>query len=219
MENIFNSYSQNSRFLGCTTAEFEILYDMKERVCRCNAAGAAPESASASPASFTASTSQTTSAKSTSTSTPSSDSKNSDKVGKFLLPDGTPLYLPSTTLTAPAEILFHPSMIGSESSPVQSLLQSSLNSCDLSLRSSLNENIVLSGGTTLLPGFPERLLEEVRAVAPEYTRVRILAPEGREGSEWSGGSILASLSTFRDLWISKQEWEEEGDRIIRRRAL
>ena len=60
---------------------------------------------------------------------------------------------------------------------------------------------------------------QVRATAPEFTRVRILAPEGREGSEWSGGSILASLSTFRDIWVSKQEWEEEGERVVIRKAL
>jgi actin-like protein 6A len=36
----------------------------------------------------------------------------------------------------------------------------------------------------------------------------------RKSSSWLGGSILASLGTFNQLWISKKEYEEVGSSII-----
>jgi actin-related protein len=48
-------------------------------------------------------------------------------------------------------------------------------------------------------------------------KVRIHAsghPTERRFSSWLGGSILASLGTFHQLWISKEEWEEYGPNIV-----
>ena len=35
-------------------------------------------------------------------------------------------------------------------------------------------------------------------------KIKIIAPPERKYSVWIGGSILASLSTFQQMWISKQ---------------
>jgi len=72
---------------------------------------------------------------------------------------------------------------------------------------------------TLSAGFPDRLLNEVRKLAPTDTRVRITAPYERMISCWIGGSILASLATFNQLWVTKQEYAEYGASILHRRAL
>merc|ERR1711962_909868 len=40
--------------------------------------------------------------------------------------------------------------------------------------------------------------------------------EERKYSVWIGGSILASLSTFQQMWISKQEYDECGPSIVHR---
>lgn len=32
----------------------------------------------------------------------------------------------------------------------------------------------------------------------------------RKFASWIGGSIMASLGTFQQLWISKLEYEEQG---------
>ena len=37
-------------------------------------------------------------------------------------------------------------------------------------------------------------------------------------SVWIGGSILASLSTFQQMWISKQEYDECGPSIVHRKC-
>jgi actin-related protein len=40
----------------------------------------------------------------------------------------------------------------------------------------------------------------------------------RKFAPFIGGSILASLGTFQQLWMSKQEYEEEGPGGIERRC-
>lgn len=47
---------------------------------------------------------------------------------------------------------------------------------------------------------------------------QIIAPPERKYSVWIGGSILASLSTFQQMWISKQEYDEAGPSIVHRKC-
>merc|ERR1712130_359775 len=49
-------------------------------------------------------------------------------------------------------------------------------------------------------------LKEITALAPSTIKIKIIAPPERKYSVWIGGSILASLSTFQQMWISKQEY-------------
>ena len=66
----------------------------------------------------------------------------------------------------------------------------------MDLRKALYGNIVLSGGSTLTKGFGNRLLHEVQRLAVKDMRIKILAPPERIYTTWTGGSILAGLSTF-----------------------
>ena len=50
-------------------------------------------------------------------------------------------------------------------------------------------------------------------MAPSTIKIKIIAPPERKYSVWIGGSILASLSTFQQMWISKQEYDESGPGI------
>lgn len=45
-------------------------------------------------------------------------------------------------------------------------------------------------------------------------RVKIIAPPERKYSTWIGGSILASLSTFQQMWVSKEQYDERGPSVI-----
>jgi actin-related protein len=58
------------------------------------------------------------------------------------------------------------------------------------------------------PGIADRMQKEIIALAPSSMKVKIIAPPERKYSVWIGGSILASLSTFQQMWISKQEYDE-----------
>merc|ERR1712178_241085 len=90
--------------------------------------------------------------------------------------------------------------------------------CDVDIRKDLYANIVLSGGTTMYPGISERLSKEITSLAPASIKVKIVAPPERKYSVWIGGSILASLSTFQSMWISKEEYDESGPSIVHRKC-
>lgn len=83
----------------------------------------------------------------------------------------------------------------------------SIMKCDVDIRKDLFSNIILSGGSTMFPGMADRMQKELAALAPPGTRIKIIAPPERKYSVWIGGSILASLSSFSPLWISKEEYD------------
>ena len=60
--------------------------------------------------------------------------------------------------------------------------------------------------------------QEITALAPSTMKIKIIAPPERKYSVWIGGSILASLSTFQQMWISKQEYDESGPSIVHRKC-
>merc|ERR1719228_3033099 len=86
--------------------------------------------------------------------------------------------------------------------------------CDVDIRKDLYANTVMSGGTTMYPGIADRMQKEITALAPSTIKIKIIAPPERKYSVWIGGSILASLSTFQQMGISKQEYDECGPSIV-----
>jgi actin len=90
--------------------------------------------------------------------------------------------------------------------------------CDIDIRKDLYSNVVMSGGTTMYPGIADRMHDEISKLAPQTMKVKIIAPPERKYSVWIGGSILASLSTFQQMWISKIEYDESGPSIVHRKC-
>ncbi|KAH8045661.1 hypothetical protein JL721_12564 [Aureococcus anophagefferens] len=123
-----------------------------------------------------------------------------------VLPDGSSVTLGAERFRAP-EVLFDPSLVGSEDGGVHRVLNLAALRADLDLRATLYQQIVLAGGSTLFPGFGERLLKELRADLPDHTKIKIHAPPERMLSTWIGGSILASLATFKSRWVLRAEFE------------
>ena len=90
--------------------------------------------------------------------------------------------------------------------------------CDVDIRKDLYANVVLSGGTTMFLGIGERMTKELTALAPSTMKIKVVAPPERKYSVWIGGSILSSLSTFQQMWISKGEYDESGPTIVHRKC-
>lgn len=145
-----------------------------------------------------------------------SERNNKTLFMQYKLPDGNILEIGPERFRAP-EILFDPSLIGMEVDGIQHQLHNSILKCDIDMRKTLYSSIVLSGGSTLFTGFADRLLKEVHALSPKNTKVRIFAPEQRQFSTWQGGSILAALASFKNLWVSHKEYAEEGSNILHRK--
>lgn len=116
------------------------------------------------------------------------------------------------------EALFQPSHLGRESSGIHETTYNSIMKCDVDIRQDLFGHVVLSGGSTMLPGLADRMQKELTTLAPPNTKVKIVAPPERKYSVWLGGSILASLPTFQQMWISKEEYDEFGPPIVHRKC-
>ncbi|BGP32230.1 Actin-related protein 4 [Rhodotorula toruloides] len=158
----------------------------------------------------------------------------------FEFPDGFNTYLGTVRLSTP-EIIFNPqrflpaefknrqvppsaSTIPSHPysalQPLAGLIRNTLVQVDPDLQATLLANVVVTGGTTLIPGFVDRLQAELGIVAPGM-KIKIHAAASaaeRSHSSWLGGSILASLGTFHQLWIGKDEYQEVGKSVVHRRA-
>jgi len=135
----------------------------------------------------------------------------------YELPDGNVITIGNERFRC-SEVLFQPSFIGKEASGIHDTMFQTIMKCDVDIRKDLYCNIVLSGGTTMFTGISERLTKEMTALAPSTMKIKVVAPPERKYSVWIGGSILASLSTFQQMWISKQEYDESGPSIVHRKC-
>jgi len=144
------------------------------------------------------------------------DSSN-DLEKSFEMPDGQIITIGSSRFRTP-EALFDPSMVGLESDGIHKLVYESIMKCDVDIRKDLYANIVLSGGSTMYPGIQERMEKEIRDLAPPTMKIKVVAPPERKYSVWIGGSILSSLSTFENMWITKEEYDESGPGIVHRKC-
>jgi len=142
---------------------------------------------------------------------------SSDLEKNYELPDGQVITIGAERFRCP-EVLFQPNFIGKECEGIHKLAYQSIMKCDVDIRRDLYTNTVLSGGTTMFPNIDTRLTKEMTALAPASIKVKIVAPPERKYSVWIGGSILSSLSTFQEMWISKDEYDESGPGIVHRKC-
>merc|ERR1712173_21087 len=131
----------------------------------------------------------------------------------YELPDGGVINVGKERFECP-ELLFDPSMNGKQDCGIHTVTYSSINACDIDIRKDLYANIVLSGGSTMYEGIDKRMEKELVAVVPNTMRIKITAPKERKYSVWIGGSILSSLTTFNDMWITKADYDERGADIV-----
>ncbi|XP_061169243.1 actin, cytoplasmic-like [Saccostrea echinata] len=135
----------------------------------------------------------------------------------YELPDGQVITIGNERFRCP-EAIFQPSFLGMESFGLPEIVNNSISKCDSDIINDLYANTVLSGGSTMYPGIADRMKKEMTKLAPQETTIKIIAPPERKYSVWIGGSILASLSTFQTMWISKQEYKESGCSIVHRKC-
>lgn len=135
-------------------------------------------------------------------------SKPEEKV--FLTPENQSIKL-TDQLFKSTEPLFNPNTIGINAPGMSELIYESMTSIDSDVKDSILKNVVIAGGTSLLPGLPQRIEKDI---SDKMLSISTIAPPGRKTSLWIGGSMIASIPTFKDLSISKAEYEESGPSII-----
>ncbi|QHN78194.1 Actin-related protein [Arachis hypogaea] len=129
----------------------------------------------------------------------------------YELPDGQIIEIGSDRFKIP-DILFNPSLVQ---------VIDSINKCDVDIRRELFGSIMLTGGTASMQQLKERIEKELLEESPQAARVKVFASGNateRRFSVWIGGSILASLGSFQQMWFSKSEYEEQGASYIQRKC-
>jgi actin beta/gamma 1 len=135
----------------------------------------------------------------------------------YELPDGQVITIGNERFRCP-EAIFQPSFLGMEAEGIHSVTYTSIMKCDVDIRKDLYANTVLSGGGTMYNGLADRMEKEMIALAPPTMKIKMIAPPERKYSVWIGGSILASLSTFQNMWISKEDYDEQGPAVVHRKC-
>ncbi|KAD1157197.1 hypothetical protein R6Q59_003178 [Mikania micrantha] len=142
--------------------------------------------------------------------------RSSSSVEKsYELPDGEVITIREERFRC-AEALFRPSLLKREVDGIHEITYKSIMKTDVHIRMDLYRNIILSGGSTLFPGLADRMHKEITHLAPSGMDVKVVAVPWRKYCCWVGGSILASLSTFQQEWISRNAYDESGVSIVHR---
>ncbi|KAL1131184.1 hypothetical protein AAG570_012420 [Ranatra chinensis] len=115
------------------------------------------------------------------------------------------------------EVLFHPSDVGLDEMGIGEAVSYCVSRCPSVVQSHLYANILVTGGSSLFPGFKERLFKEVRASAPDEFEVNITMPEDPTTYAWHGGAMLSRDPDFYSFVVTKEEYEEEGPTICMER--
>jgi len=152
----------------------------------------------------------------------------------YELPDGQEIQIGTQRFSIP-ELLFNPSLAsefgsagkqvldipGIENYGLPQLVTECIGNCDVDARRELYNGILLTGGTSLFTSLRERLERDVTHMAPSMMKVKVTSPSNpveRRYSTWIGGSILSSLGTFQQMWMSKSEYKEHGAALIHKKA-
>ncbi|XP_003739302.1 actin-related protein 2 [Galendromus occidentalis] len=146
-------------------------------------------------------------------------------VEPYTLPDGRIIKMGNERFEAP-EALFQPHLINVEGHGMAELVFNTIQSAEIDLRSELYKHIVLSGGSTMYPGLPSRLVREIKQLYLERVlkgdaeklkkfKIRVEDPPGRKDMVFLGGSVLANVAKDKaDWWISREEYLEHGVKVL-----
>ncbi|XP_009673638.1 actin-like protein 7A [Struthio camelus] len=130
----------------------------------------------------------------------------------YELPDGHLITIGKERFLC-AEALFNPALLCSQEPGLSQLTVTYFKKCDSDLKRRLVGNILLCGGSTMMAGFADRFQSELIWLCPN-DHLSIAASPQRKSSVWIGGSILASLQSFQQLWVYRREYEEHGPACI-----
>ena len=131
----------------------------------------------------------------------------------YYLPDGSCILIGDEKLLAP-EILFNPEYIGKEYLSFPDMIINSINKVDIQIRLKSYENILLSGGNTCFNALNEQLHSELKNRLIKNMKININKSEKPKYSCWIGGNIISTLEIFKKMWVTKNDWNEKGSKVL-----
>ncbi|GFY56859.1 actin [Trichonephila inaurata madagascariensis] len=121
-------------------------------------------------------------------------------MGRFHVPEG----------------LFVPEKWGLDNPGLHKLVHHAIQECGVDLRREMTRSIYVSGGLTLLPGFVERLENEVDKLTPNTITPKVHASSYRYHMSYIGACQIALEEKFDEVCITKQMWRKEGNTCVKK---
>uniref|UniRef100_A0A7S0ZB26 Actin-related protein 4 n=1 Tax=Timspurckia oligopyrenoides TaxID=708627 RepID=A0A7S0ZB26_9RHOD len=150
------------------------------------------------------------------------EKSESEEVIEYELPDGEVVKVSKYDGELVGEKLF--GNVGNGGGGIELMCYEVMSGIDVDLRRELSNAVVLCGGGSQMSGLYNRFQKEMAELTPQMYKLRVLAPQmglnsvEKSSMSWIGGSILSSLGTFQQMWLSKAEYEENGASAIDRRC-
>ncbi|XP_001506410.1 actin-related protein T2 [Ornithorhynchus anatinus] len=135
----------------------------------------------------------------------------------YKLPNGQAIRIGKQLFLGP-EALFAPDHLGIQGPGLTNMVTDSIAKCNSDIQKTLYKNIFLSGGSSLFPGLQDRLLRELEIQISKGTHIKIKAPPDRWFSTWIGASIVTSLASFKQMWVTISDYKEIGSTVVQRRC-
>lgn len=116
------------------------------------------------------------------------------------------------------EYMFQPTKNDKTFDGIHKFTHDSIMKWDADIKRDLFRGIVLAGGSTMFKGMKRRMIKEIQALAPSPMGPQVEAPADRKFSCWLGAAILSKIKAFNDIWITKQEYDEDPENIVHRKC-
>jgi len=118
--------------------------------------------------------------------------------------------LSSTELRAIGETLFRPQIANTavESPGLHGAVAKAIAKCDIDIRRSMYEGVLLVGGGSMVPNTPERLDRELKHLSPPNAPVAVTAYDNRHLAAYAGAAYVAGLDDFKDNWIYHEDADD-----------
>lgn len=134
----------------------------------------------------------------------------------YSLPDDQKIRLGEELMRIP-EQMFAPVPEGFCKRSVQDMVASSIGKCDESLQEEFYHNILITGGNSLMSGYTQRLGHELENL--NNGNFELDVRKERVYQTWIGASLLASLSTFQDMCIKRDDYISDGVYEVKKKCL
>jgi len=129
-----------------------------------------------------------------------------NKQDTYKLPDGQVISLEKNAYKI-SEVLFDSSSTSKSEAGINDCLKFTFEK--LSNFPQVCENVVISGGTSLLKGFPERIKSELQKITQNQI-FKLNACDERRYNVFIGASVLSSLNYFNQFQLKREIYNELG---------
>ena len=112
--------------------------------------------------------------------------------------------------------LYFPENQTEETLGLDLMILKSLFKCDYDVLNECSHKLMLAGGNSLIPALGQKIITKINSLLPQL-QIECVTPNNalyQKYAAWRGGSIVASADMMKDVWVSKEQYEEKGPAVF-----